>query len=215
MRTGALLPYQGRRCHSDLGYRARLRTSSERCELEAERSPEDLYFDLEWHALDYDEDCRAKAEARHKILMDAIKSGSSFPRVEPGQTTGAEKWYVNLLDSLETFDAGAVSLATLTVSEAVAFLDKLTSLEGVAKLLAFQRTHRYLGFGFFSHVQPPLAFAFLLARLGRADSANESDLEYCEKITVREDVRPKLDRASQKRWPIRSLYSPETRKTPK
>src|SRR5579884_1100265 len=46
--------------------------------LKWKRHFQDLYPDLEWHPTDYDEACRAQAEASHKRLMDAIHSGRAF-----------------------------------------------------------------------------------------------------------------------------------------
>jgi hypothetical protein len=159
--------------------------------LKWKRSRQDLYFDLEWHPVDYDETYRARAEAWHRRLME---SGPTL-KMELPNITQAEKWYVNLLDSLDVFEAGAASLVKLTASEAITFFDEIISLADVAKLLAFQRTYPYQGLGFFNHVQPPLAYAFLLARLARRDEARSSYVEYWEKIQPNESVRPKLDSA--------------------
>lgn len=160
------------------------------------RKPQDLYMDLEWFPLDYDEAYRVEAAAawhRYRRLMSA---GEAFLKPTPRKGPSlADRWYANILDSEEVFTKRAPALAELTAVEAVPFLDRIRDLNSVAGLLAFQSTYAYQGLGFFGHVQPPLAYAFLLARLGCVTEARSMYKSYCERITVREDVRPKLDAA--------------------
>ena len=160
--------------------------------LKWKREPQDLYLDLVWFPVDYDEAIRAESMERHKRVKDALNFGV-LPK--PERMRMGLEWYVSLLDPLDLFEARAHELATITAKEAVVFLDRITNLNDVANLLAFQRSYPYLGLGFFNHVQPPLAYAFLLARLGRAEDARKAYAEYGEKIHVGQAVRPKLNKA--------------------
>ncbi len=164
--------------------------------LKWKRSPRDLYFDLEWSPVDYDEACRAEANASHERLMEAARTGILEARPK-GKASAADKWFVSRLDAEDVFVRRAAGLAELTAAEAVPFLNRIRNLNSVGGLLAFQSSYSYKGLGFFNHVQPPLAHAFLLARQGRTSEAGSAYKTYCDKITVPEAVRPKLDAAFQ------------------
>jgi hypothetical protein len=158
------------------------------------RHPDSLYFDLEWSPLDYDDSVRTTSAVNHEAFMGAIHRGIPLT-FSAEREPRIERWYVSLLDSLEIFEARSAALAALTAREAVAFLDGISGLDQVREKLAFQRTYPYQGLGFFNHVQPPLAYAFLLARLGRAGEAMEGYREYQVEIKSGQGVQSALDRA--------------------
>jgi len=162
--------------------------------LKWKRLPQDLYFDLEWLPVDYDEQLRAQSEEAHKRFRQMVDNGITIMRAFP-RSSRVYDWSVNLLDPLDVFRARSDQLATITAAQAIPFLDRIANLTDVANLLAFQRTYPYLGLGFFNHVQPPLAYSFLLAKLGRVEDARQAYAEYCERIPRMAEVQPKLDRA--------------------
>jgi hypothetical protein len=161
--------------------------------LKWKRNPESLYFDLEWFPLDYDEEVRAKTAKRYAQFMDATRSGILKLRREPEPRI--DRWYLSLLDSTEVLQAKATALAAQTIAEAIPFFAGIPDLERVREKLAFQRTYPFQRLGFFNHIQPPLAYAFLLARLGRADEATDAYQEYQARIGCGEGAKAKLDSA--------------------
>jgi hypothetical protein len=161
--------------------------------LKWKRHPESLYFDLEWFPLDYDEEVRAETAKRSARFMDAAGSGILKLRHEPEPKI--EKWYLSLLDSAEVFQAKTTALAGKTIAEAIPFFAGIPDLEQVREKLAFQRNYQFQGLGFFNHIQPPLAYAFLLARLGRADEASNAYQEYQARIGSGEGAKAGLDGA--------------------
>jgi hypothetical protein len=161
--------------------------------LKWKRHPESLYFDLEWFPADYDEEVGAETARRHVRFMDAARSGILKLGHEP--EPGIERWYLTLLDSTEVFQAKTSALAGETIAEAIPFFAGIPDLEQVREKLAFQRTYPFQGLGFFNHIQPPLAYAFLLARLGRANEATNAYQEYQARIGCGEGARARLDSA--------------------
>lgn len=158
--------------------------------LKWKRLPQDVYFDLEWWPVDYDDKLRAEYEKAHKRFMERKDTWPPVP--VPKRTSRTYEWSVNVLDPLDVFQAQSDELATVTACQAIVFFDRITNLTDVANLLAFQRTYSYLGLGFFNYVQPPLAYAFLLAKLGRVQDALDAYAEYCASIPSMPEVQQKL-----------------------
>ena len=106
-------------------------------------------------------------------------------------TSNVHEWAVSRFDRLDEVRERAKYVSSRAVADAITFWDRVRTLENAADLFRDWRARPYVRFGFENYVQAPLAFAFVLARLGQADEAR-AWLERCFRNHVRSEAKRKL-----------------------
>lgn len=88
-------------------------------------------------------------------------------------TLDVDGWSLSRFDSLDALDTLADALAIRAVADAASFWGRISTVDDVPAVFEEWRTRRAVRFGFQNYVRAPLAYAFVLAHLGRMPEADE------------------------------------------
>lgn len=109
----------------------------------------------------------------HRTAKSAIPDVLNDLRQFPGNP------YVSFLFGEERFRSELAAVMDRAVVGALSLWDRAADFGALVEFLVTFRDSRLPGLGFRNFVQPPLALAFLLARLGRSAEAKETLRSYC------------------------------------
>ena len=110
---------------------------------------------------------------------------------DPLDYTSVHEWSIYRGDRIDEVRKRSQDVSSRAVADATSFWKRVRTLEDAGDVFKEWESRPYIRFGFENYVQAPLAFAFVLAHLGKTDEA-ESWLERCLGNDVRPEAKPKL-----------------------
>jgi hypothetical protein len=108
-------------------------------------------------------------------------------------TREPRSWSLSRFDPIDTLEARAQVLAIRSVESATSFWARIRTMEDVPRAFEEWRDRPFVRFGFANYGHAWLAYAFVLARLGRRGEALEWLERYLER-DIREEAKPLLRR---------------------
>jgi hypothetical protein len=114
-------------------------------------------------------------------------------------TRNIGEWTISRYGNENEIIKNAEQIATRAVSEAEMFWGRVHSLSDVADLFEEWRHRKFVRFGFDNYVNAPLAYSFVLARLGRKTEATEWLEKFLSGVSIEtgEVLREHLERTLQ------------------
>jgi hypothetical protein len=88
-------------------------------------------------------------------------------------TRNVSEWQITLYGEKKDIIEKAEKVATQSVRDARTYWNRVENLHDIPAMFEEWRTREYIRFGFHNYVDAPLAYSFVLARLGRELEARE------------------------------------------
>jgi hypothetical protein len=107
-------------------------------------------------------------------------------------TRDAGEWFVPSLEGTSAARKKAARVTRQALELALPWFEGVQTLADLAREFEAKKRRPFVRFGFYNYVQGPLAYAFVLARVGRWTDAEAEISRYLEASRAREPIRERL-----------------------
>jgi hypothetical protein len=107
-------------------------------------------------------------------------------------TSNTGEWFIPSLQGHARARKEAARVARRALESALPWFEGVSTLADLAREFEAKKQRPSVRFGFYNYVQGPLAYAFLLARLGRWADAEAEISQYLEGSRARQPVKDRL-----------------------